>query len=106
MKNYVVEIEWSFKSIYEWHLHSFLFLAPFNYRMPAMRCLFYRAKLISSDHLYIVKATDQIIQIFLKNCFPKDLISKIKHHVEQKLVSFGNISLCTFKVVKKFCPIR
>ena len=78
----IVEVEWSFKSTNSGIYTPFCSYAPFRYKTAAIRCLFYRAKRICSDHLYS-KAVNQITETFLKNGFPRDLILKIKHSVEQ-----------------------
>ncbi len=49
-----------------------------------MRALFYRAKRISSTHLYD-KACDQIVQLFRRNGFNDRLIFHIKEKVERGL---------------------
>ena len=63
--------------------------APARYKTAAMRALFYRAKRISSDHLYD-STCQQIIAIFRANGYQESFILKIKQQIEQKLAPNSN----------------
>ena len=58
--NGAVEVDWSIKDTNTGIYTPFCSYTPFGYKIAAMRCLFYRAKRICSDHLYD-KAADQIV---------------------------------------------
>lgn len=61
-------------------------LTVLRYKTVAFDGLFYRAKLISSQHLD-EKAVSEIVKTFQKNGFPDQLIFEIKYSAERKLQS-------------------
>lgn len=88
-KNGTIEVEWCLKNTNTGIYIPSCSYAPFRYKTAAMRALFFRAKRISSDHLYS-KAADQIISVFLKNGFSKQLILQVKQQVESQITSVQN----------------